>query len=100
MGIARVNMICEAYRHRDPKGGDSLLLVVGSEAFSDLGFGGGSMRMLSGALTIRSAGLLLVIHLGASGASAQTAADQETLRRLPKAHCDAWNKRDAHADGR
>ena len=26
----------------------------------------------------------------------QTKADEEALRKLPQAHCDAWNKHDAH----
>jgi uncharacterized protein (TIGR02246 family) len=26
----------------------------------------------------------------------QTSSDEETLRKLPQAHCDAWNKHDAH----
>lgn len=40
--------------------------------------------------------LLLLLVAACSNLSAQTKPDEEALRKLPQAHCDAWNKHDAH----
>jgi uncharacterized protein (TIGR02246 family) len=41
-------------------------------------------------------GLALLLCLAGGKLNAQTKADDEALRKLPQAHCDAWNKHDAH----
>lgn len=38
----------------------------------------------------------LLFFLFAAGANAQTKADEEAVRRLPQAFCDAWAKHDGH----
>jgi uncharacterized protein (TIGR02246 family) len=40
--------------------------------------------------------LALVLCLAGGKLKAQTKTDEEVLRKLPQAHCDAWNKHDAH----
>lgn len=40
--------------------------------------------------------LVLLLFVACSNLRAQTKADEEVLRKLPQAHCDAWNKHDAH----
>jgi uncharacterized protein (TIGR02246 family) len=41
-------------------------------------------------------GLALLLFLASPNLSGQTKTDEEALRRLPQAHCNAWNKHDAH----
>lgn len=39
---------------------------------------------------------VLFLFVAWSNLSAQTKSDEDYLRKLPQAHCDAWNKHDAH----
>jgi uncharacterized protein (TIGR02246 family) len=39
---------------------------------------------------------MLLFFVACLNVHAQTKADEDALRRLPQAHCDAWNKHDAH----
>jgi uncharacterized protein (TIGR02246 family) len=41
-------------------------------------------------------GLVLLLVVVSSNLNAQTKADEEVVRKLPQAHCDAWNKHDGH----
>jgi uncharacterized protein (TIGR02246 family) len=41
-------------------------------------------------------GLVLLLFVAGSSLNAQTKADEEAVRKLPQAHCDAWNKHDGH----
>lgn len=41
-------------------------------------------------------GFALLLCLAVGKTDAQTKADEEALRTLPQAHCEAWNKHDAH----
>lgn len=41
-------------------------------------------------------GFALLLCLAVGKTDAQTKADEEALRKLPQAHCEAWNKHDAH----
>ena len=40
--------------------------------------------------------LVVWMALAALGLDAQNKADEEALRKLPQAHCDAWNNHNAH----
>jgi uncharacterized protein (TIGR02246 family) len=39
---------------------------------------------------------VLALFVACLSVNAQTKADEEAVRKLPQAHCDAWNKHDAH----
>ncbi len=41
-------------------------------------------------------GFVILLVVASSDLNAQSKADEEAVRRLPRAHCDAWNKHDAH----
>lgn len=46
----------------------------------------------------RSIGIgLALLFYATPSVSAQSNADLDALQKLPQLHCDAWNKRDAHA---
>jgi uncharacterized protein (TIGR02246 family) len=42
------------------------------------------------------ASLVLLLFVTSSNLNAQTKADEEAVRKLPQANCDAWNKHDGH----
>jgi uncharacterized protein (TIGR02246 family) len=43
-----------------------------------------------------AAGLLMLLLMTSSNLNAQTKADEEAVRKLPQAFCDAWAKHDGH----
>jgi len=47
-----------------------------------------------------AAGLLMLLLITSSRLHAQTKADEEAVRKLPQAFCDAWAKHDGHELGK
>jgi hypothetical protein len=57
---------------------------------------GGSMHILRCTLVAGISGLFVLVCLAVSEVNAQTNADEEAVKKLPQAECEAWNKHDAH----